>query len=239
MMKADENRQSPAETVSRDALPEFALSVRQPWAWAIVHGGKDIENRSVPAVRNMGHCKGPVAIHAAKGMTQEEYVDAYAFMRSIGVLCPPAGALLRGGIIGRADITSVVSWSASRWFFGPRGLVLTSAQPCEFIPSVGALGLFLWKPGNALIVPAPAKWMLPKSDAEHPVSAKATADMFEQLTKSHDTINDAESARRLGITCHHPDGGDQCRCPHYGDPKRFPDCAFKQLTKSHRPGDSQ
>jgi hypothetical protein len=23
-----------------------ALTVRQPWAWAIVHGGKDIENRT-------------------------------------------------------------------------------------------------------------------------------------------------------------------------------------------------
>lgn len=27
-------------------LPELALSVRQPWAWAIIHAGKDIENRS-------------------------------------------------------------------------------------------------------------------------------------------------------------------------------------------------
>lgn len=39
------------------------LTVRQPWAWAIVHGGKDVENR----VRNIaGDYRGPVAIHAAK-----------------------------------------------------------------------------------------------------------------------------------------------------------------------------
>lgn len=25
-----------------------ALSVRQPWAWAIVHAGKDVENRNWP-----------------------------------------------------------------------------------------------------------------------------------------------------------------------------------------------
>lgn len=38
------------------------LTVRQPWAWAIVHGGKDVENR----VRNIaGEYRGPVAIHAA------------------------------------------------------------------------------------------------------------------------------------------------------------------------------
>jgi hypothetical protein len=167
-------------------LPEVALSVRQPWAWAIVHAGKDIENRSPAAIRNMGHCVGPCAIHAAKGMTKEEYVDAYEFMAGIGVLCPPPGALLRGGIIGRVDIARVVSASDSRWFFGPRGLVLQNAKACEFVPSVGALGLFLWKPADASIVPAPAKWMMPKSDDDqaHPVEAKvkATPDLFEQLT---------------------------------------------------------
>ena len=36
------------------------LTVRQPWAWAIIHGGKDVENR----VRNIaGGYRGPVAIH--------------------------------------------------------------------------------------------------------------------------------------------------------------------------------
>lgn len=38
-----------------------AITVRQPWAWAIVHGGKDVENRT----RNIaGGFRGPVAIHA-------------------------------------------------------------------------------------------------------------------------------------------------------------------------------
>lgn len=37
------------------------LTVRQPWAWAIIHGGKDVENR----VHNLvGDYRGPVAIHA-------------------------------------------------------------------------------------------------------------------------------------------------------------------------------
>lgn len=39
------------------------LTVRQPWAWAIIHGGKDVENR----VRNIaGGYRGPVLIHVAK-----------------------------------------------------------------------------------------------------------------------------------------------------------------------------
>lgn len=38
------------------------LTVRHPWAWAIIHGGKDVENR----VRNIaGWYRGPVAIHVA------------------------------------------------------------------------------------------------------------------------------------------------------------------------------
>ena len=36
------------------------LTVRQPWAWAIIHGGKDVENR----VRSLGPYRGLVAIHA-------------------------------------------------------------------------------------------------------------------------------------------------------------------------------
>lgn len=39
------------------------LTVRQPWAWAIIHGGKDVESR----VRNIaGDYRGPVAIHVSK-----------------------------------------------------------------------------------------------------------------------------------------------------------------------------
>lgn len=44
--------------------------MRQPWAWAIIHGGKDVENR----VRNLaGGYPGPVAIHA--GLAFDRYVD--------------------------------------------------------------------------------------------------------------------------------------------------------------------
>lgn len=40
-----------------------ALTVRQPWAWAIVYGGKDVENRTRNVV---GSYRGPVAIHAGR-----------------------------------------------------------------------------------------------------------------------------------------------------------------------------
>lgn len=142
-------------------LPKLALSVRQPWAWAIIHGEKDIENRSWQAVNHGLRQRGRIAIHAAKGMTREEYEDASEFIRATSGYCPDAHELYRGGIIGSVEVIDVVSQSDSPWFFGPRGLVLRAAKPCDFIPAVGALGYFKWTEADASVVPPPAKWMLP------------------------------------------------------------------------------
>lgn len=143
-------------------LPELAISVRQPWAWAIVHAGKDIENRSAKAVSFGLDRPGRRAVHAAKGMTREEYEDARDFMATIGVACPAPVELQRGGIVGSVTIDRAVRRSDSPWFFGPCGLPLRDAQACAFIPAVGKLGLFCWKPADPSIVPPPARWMLLK-----------------------------------------------------------------------------
>lgn len=129
-------------------LPDHALSVRQPWAWAIIHAGKDIENRSWQAVNHGLKRRGRIAIHAAKGMTRDEYEDAADWIR-------------RCGIIGSVEVVDVVSESTSLWFFGPRGLVLQDPKPCDFIPAVGQLGYFKWTRADNSILPAPARWMLP------------------------------------------------------------------------------
>jgi hypothetical protein len=46
------------------------ITVKQPWAWAIIHGGKDVENR---VKRIAGHYRGPVAIHV--GLTYASDID--------------------------------------------------------------------------------------------------------------------------------------------------------------------
>ena len=51
-----------------------ALSIRQPWATLILHGQKDIENRSW-ATRQ----RGQVLIHASKGMTRDEWEESIIF----------------------------------------------------------------------------------------------------------------------------------------------------------------
>jgi len=54
-----------------------AISVRQPFAWAIIHAGKDVENRSPNARRQFQAAVGErVLIHASKGMTADVYEHA-------------------------------------------------------------------------------------------------------------------------------------------------------------------
>ena len=142
-------------------LPDIALSVQQPWAWAIVTAGigKDIENRDWsdrnPGLRFRGRC----AIHAGVGMTRDDYEDAAYFMAGLGVTCPPALDLPRGGIVGSVEVVDVVTSHPSRWFFGPCGLVLRSPRSTEFVPAKGQLGFFRWTRSGG--TPAePARWML-------------------------------------------------------------------------------
>lgn len=148
-------------------IPKWALSVRQPWAYGLAMGWKPVENRSWRRDNPGMKFRGPFAIHASQGMTRDEYEDAAETFALCGFECPPAADLLRGGIVGIGCITDIVTEMDSKWFFGPKGLVITGAQPVEFIPVGGRLGFFDWrellpfaKNGGPLPVP-PSKWMLP------------------------------------------------------------------------------
>ncbi len=150
---------------SEPELPAVALSVRQPWAWAIIHGGKDVENRGWKQPNPGLAFRGRVAIHASTTLSRAEYESARAAMARIGVECPDAASLGRGGIVGTVEVVDVVRKSAhaafaSPWFFGPVGLVLRDARPCRFVPAAGALGFFKWQPAGEDYPPAPARWML-------------------------------------------------------------------------------
>ena len=113
-----------------------AISVRQPWAWLIIHGGKDIENREWPT-----KFRGRVLIHAAKGMTDQEYIDAGDFARRLGSEYTYHD-LLKGGIIGSVEIVDCVERSDSPWFFGKYGFVLRNPQPLPFYAYRGQLRFF-------------------------------------------------------------------------------------------------
>lgn len=120
-----------------------ALSIRQPWAWLIMNAGKDIENRvwNTPV-------RGRVLVHAAKGMTVDEFEDADAFAAKITHNYDRIGKypvfedLERGGIVGSVEIVDCVRVSGSPWFVGPFGFILRDPQPLPFRPLKGALGFF-------------------------------------------------------------------------------------------------
>jgi hypothetical protein len=115
------------------------LTVRQPWAWAIFHG-KDIENRDWPT-----RVRGRVAIHAAKGMTEQEYVAAYQYCEARGLILPMPTLLMRGRVLGTVEIVDCVSASTSPWFMGDFGFVLRDAQLFQgSIAAKGALGFWQW-----------------------------------------------------------------------------------------------
>jgi ASCH domain len=117
------------------SAPDLALSIRQPWAWLILHAGKDIENRTWPT-----RFRGPVLIHASKAWGWKEKEDRDCVIFSFGIAIPETLPL--GGIVGEARIVDCVEHHASRWFNGPFGFVLADAKQGTFIPCRGALGFF-------------------------------------------------------------------------------------------------
>lgn len=143
-------------------LPELALSVRQPWAWAIIYAGKDIENRTWRQPNPGLKFRGTVCIHASTGMTREEFDSAVddieCAARDLDRI-PHAREMVRGGIIGVVDVVDVVRSSRSEWWCGPVGLVLVNPRAIDPIPCKGQLGFFKWQRSGLLA--EPAKWMLP------------------------------------------------------------------------------
>jgi len=131
------------------------LTVRQPWAWAIIHGGKDVENRT----RSLGQYRGPVAIHAGRQWAGDEALAEVE--RMIGFDSTPGGFIL-GNVIGVVNLvdahpdvdqpegcrTSWLPWRAedicSEWAQpGQHHLMFSNPRPLAHpIPWRGRLGLW-------------------------------------------------------------------------------------------------
>lgn len=117
------------------------LSIRQPYAWAIMAGIKPVENRTWAT-----KYRGPLAIHASLKADAE---PAWSFCEGQweslvpnSICLIPRKSVDYGGIIGTVDLVDCVTESDSPWFFGPYGFVLANPRPCKFVPMKGQLGLF-------------------------------------------------------------------------------------------------
>jgi hypothetical protein len=140
------------------------LTVRQPWAWAIVHGGKDVENRT----RNLaGGYRGPVAIHAGLAKYEQDNEASHAHRAAHG--SEVGTEIVFGAVIGVVDLIDS-HWSGGDYalheagwtpcqhhhcysqgwaWAGHQHLVLSNPRPLAApIPATGRLGL--WHPDPAL-----------------------------------------------------------------------------------------
>jgi hypothetical protein len=124
------------------------LSVRQPWAWAILYAGKDVENRTWAP----GKALKPgdrLAIHASKMFDVDGLRWICANHEELGLkledipIDPKAYPV--GCVVGSVEFLGITDAADcnGRWFFGPVGwLVSNPVALAEPVPMKGRLGLF-------------------------------------------------------------------------------------------------
>jgi hypothetical protein len=121
-----------------------ALSLKQPWAWLVCKGYKDIENRDWTR-----KFRGRIYIHAS---LKEDHrpigllpIEKWILERLTPVQRDEYHQALkpRGAVIGEVDIIDCVDRSSSPWYLGRYGFILANPVLYEKpIPCKGKLGFF-------------------------------------------------------------------------------------------------
>lgn len=112
----------------------LCLTVRQPWAWAIIHAGKDVENRKWPTSHT-----GLIGIHAGKVLDRQ----GPGRLSKMGIELPDD--LVTGAIIGTVELVEcIVDPRRSRWAErrGYYQWVLANPRAIEPIPWAGEPALW-------------------------------------------------------------------------------------------------
>lgn len=109
-----------------------ALTIKQPWAWAIIEAGKDVENRS-----RRTHYRGPLFVHAGL----QDSLEGWEWLDEMGIplpVDPPTG-----GIIGLVDLVDCVQGHDSPWAMeGYYHWIVENPRRREFVPMSGKLSMF-------------------------------------------------------------------------------------------------
>ncbi|MFF7293172.1 hypothetical protein ACFY9N_11640 [Microbacterium sp. NPDC008134] len=185
------------------------LTVRQPWAWAIIHGGKDVENRP----RNIaGGYRGPVAIHAGLAYDTDSHVRSRALRAAQDEAAIAAGAeVFPGGYLWDIDAPDPRSaWNVHGAIIGVVDLVdvhlskpstsnTHAGQPVCFDPytRVG----HVCSPGWAQEFPSPGGYHLvlakPRALAE-PIPYTGALGLRDLATRDPETV--LAITRQIGAT---------------------------------------
>lgn len=138
--------------------PQRALSVRQPWAWALLYGGKTVENRN----RNTRY-RGRLWIHASKRENRNDVEEAVRLVAQ-SWKCSDHQAMehyrkhgQRGAILGSVTLKDCRRFDeldrgdplrTNRWANGPWLWLVTDPVARAPWPTPGQCGL--WKPPRTL-----------------------------------------------------------------------------------------
>ena len=132
------------DPINRNDFPSHALTFHAPWAWAVVHGVKTVENRKWPT-----NHRGPIFVHA--GRSFESDLLAREQLAKWNAKPPPEFA--RGVILGTVDIVDVLPLDEYlRKFVGQQHLhemaigpwcwVLANPRECEPVRHAGNFQLW-------------------------------------------------------------------------------------------------
>lgn len=113
------------------------MTIKQPWLWAIIHGGKTLENRNwrptIPAGTR-------IALHASRTCDSD---GTWVTVRDLcGTAPPPERFMKLGCVVATAEYRGCVTESDSPWFVGRFGLLLGDVRVVRPVPVRGALGLW-------------------------------------------------------------------------------------------------
>jgi len=124
-----------------------ALTIRQPWAWAVVFAGKDVENRSWQT-----SYRGPLLIHAAKDNDPAGVARLLWTMADPGAFGQPKATFeARSAIIGIVYLAEVLTDSPSPWA-EPYRFHWRFETPAPVDPPIACSGMpRLWTPPLAAV----------------------------------------------------------------------------------------
>lgn len=127
-----------------------AISIHQPWAHAILHLGKCVENRTWPTRH-----RGPLLIHASKSRASYDAQAERDWKRLYGVELPPWEGLVTGALVGVVELVAclpLATWKAWR----ANGCDVATHDAAMLSP--WACGPWCWVLAEPRVLDKPVPW---------------------------------------------------------------------------------